>query len=72
MGKKGEDLSGTRIKDAWTKPNGGRMEGGRWGWLGLGGSGRGKWRQLYLKNNKKKQKHETKDMFGLKEILPKI
>ena len=32
------------------KPKGGRFEGGRWGWRGVV---RGKWRQLYLNNNKK-------------------
>ena len=35
MGKKGKDCKGTCVKDPWTKPNGGRIEGGRWG--------RGKW-----------------------------
>ena len=32
----GEGLSGTCIKDTWTKPKGARIKGGRWGWLGLG------------------------------------
>ena len=32
-------LSGTCIKDTWTKPKGGRIEGGRWGWLEWGGHG---------------------------------
>ena len=35
-GKKGEGFSGTSIKDTWTKAKGGRIEGGRWGWLGWG------------------------------------
>ena len=35
--EKGEGHQGTRIKDSWTKPKWGRMEGGRWGWLGWGG-----------------------------------
>ena len=56
MGAKGEGFSGTSIKDTWTKPKRGRIEGGRWGWLGSGGSGGGIWRQLYLNNNKKKLK----------------
>ena len=34
MGRKGEGLSGTIIKDTWTKPKMGRNKGGRWGWLG--------------------------------------
>ena len=29
MGGKGEGFSGTSLKDTWTKPNGGRTEGGR-------------------------------------------
>ena len=56
---------GTYIKDTWTKPKGGRIEGGRWGMGGVGGVVGRKWRQLYLNNNKKslkkkktnKQKH---------------
>ena len=35
------------------KAKGGRIEGGRWGWLGQRGVVRGKCRQLYLNNNKK-------------------
>ena len=27
-------FSGTTIKDTWTKPRGGGIRGGRWGWLG--------------------------------------
>ena len=39
MGRKGEKgHQGTCIKDTRTKPKGGRIEGGRWGWLGLGGA----------------------------------
>ena len=29
-----------------------RIKGGKWGWLELGARGGGKWRQLYLNNNK--------------------
>ena len=32
----GEGFSGTTIKDRWTKPKVGRIEGGRWEWLGWG------------------------------------
>ena len=35
-GKKGKDSQRTCIKDTWTKPKGGRTEGGRWGWVGHG------------------------------------
>ena len=41
------------LKDPWTKPKGGRIEGGKWGWVGWGRVVGGKWRQPYLKNNKK-------------------
>ena len=53
MGGKGKDRQGTCIRDTWTKPKGGRIEGGRWGWVGQQGVVGGKWRQLYLNNNKK-------------------
>ena len=37
-GKKGKGRQGTCIKDPWTKPKGGRIEGGRWGeWWGENG-----------------------------------
>ena len=52
-GKKGEGFSGTTIKDTWTKPEWGRIKGGKWGWLGWEGLVGRKWRQLYLNNNKK-------------------
>ena len=35
-GETGEGFSGTYIKDTWTKPKQGRIEGGRWGRLGWG------------------------------------
>ena len=51
--------NGTCIKNMWTKPKGGRIQGGRWGWLGQRGVVGGKWRQLYLNNNKKCEKKES-------------
>ena len=39
MGEKGESFSRIIIKDTWTKPRWGGSKGGRWGWLGWGGSG---------------------------------
>ena len=48
-GKMRKGCQVTCIKDTWTKPKAGRIEGGRWGWLGWL---RGKWRQLCLNNNK--------------------
>ena len=52
MGRKGEGVSGTTIKDTWTKTRGSGIRGGRWGWLGSGGVVGGKGRKLYLNNNK--------------------
>ena len=36
MRKKGKGHQGTCIKDSWTKPKGGRIEGGTWGWVEWG------------------------------------
>ena len=47
-------LPGTCIKDPWTKPKRGRIESGRWGWVGWGKVVVGKWRQLYLNNNNRR------------------
>ena len=33
---------GSVIRNTWTKPKRGRMEGGRWEWLGWGGMAGGK------------------------------
>ena len=41
------------IKDTWTKPKGGRIEGEKWEQMGKGGVVGGKWRQLCLNYNKK-------------------
>ena len=50
----------------WAKPKGGRMEGGRRGWVGQGGVVVGKRRQLYPNNNKKMilKKFLNKDYSG--------
>ena len=32
-GKRRKGHQGPCIKDTWTKPKGGRIEGGRWGWV---------------------------------------
>ena len=34
MGRKGEGILGTTIKDTWTKVRGVRIKGGREGWMG--------------------------------------
>ena len=52
-GGKGKGFSGTCIRDTQTKPKVGRIEGGKWRWLRWGGEVEGKWRQLYLNNDKK-------------------
>ena len=49
-GKGGRSCQGTCTKDTWKKPNGGRIEGGRWGWMGWRGVVGGK----YLKRGRKK------------------
>ena len=54
-GKKGKSHQGTCIKDPWTKPKGRRIEGGRWEWVGRGKVMAGKWRQLHMNNNLKKE-----------------
>ena len=59
-GKKGKGHQGTCIKEPLTKSKRGRIEDGRWGWLGRGKVVMGSWRQLYLNNNKKKLKQEKK------------
>ena len=37
--KREEGHQGTCIKDTWTEPMGGKIKGGRWGWLGWEGVG---------------------------------
>ena len=32
--KRGKGCQGTCVKEPWTKPKGGRIDDGRWGWLG--------------------------------------
>ena len=58
----GKGHQGTSIKDPWTKPNGGRIEGGRWGCLGWGVVVGRKWRQLYLNNNKKREREKIESI----------
>ena len=61
---------GTSIKDTWTKPKGADLRvGGRdvWG----GECGEGKWRQLYLNNNKKNFLKE-KNVFVKLILLPEL
>ena len=64
-GKKGKHCQGTCIKDPWTEPKGGRIEGGRWGWMGWWKVVVGKWRKLYF-NNKKMQKNPHKPLSSYK------
>ena len=53
---------GTCIKEPWTKPKGGRIEGGRWRWVGWGEAVVGKWRQLYLNDNKKRKRENINEI----------
>ena len=74
-GKKGKGCQGTCIKDPWTKPKWGRTKGWRWGWVGQGRVGVGKWRQLCLNSNKKKRNYEIrtgvikKEQVNIKKLL---
>ena len=52
-GKKGKGHQEICIKDPWTKPKKGSIEGETWGWVRQGKVVVGKWRQLYLNDNKK-------------------
>ena len=45
------------------KTEGGGIRGGRWGWQGWRGVVEGKWRQLYLNNNKIKVKKKSKKKY---------
>ena len=58
-GKKGKGHQGTCIKDPWTKPKWGTIEGRRWGWVGHLKVMVGKWRQLHLNINNKMIKKYT-------------
>ena len=40
MGGQGGRVSGTTIKDTWTKPKRGGIKGGNWGWGGMWGESR--------------------------------
>ena len=65
MGGSGEELSGTCIKDTWTKPKGvGSRVGSGDGWGG--GSRGGKWRELSLNNNKKCGKIKKSEKIQIK------
>ena len=54
----GKGHQGTCIKDPWTKPKEGRIEGGRWGRVGQGRVVVGKLRQLCLNINKNDRKDD--------------
>ena len=62
MGEKWEGLSRNMYKGHMDKAKGGRIEGGRQGWVGWGWVVRGKWRQLQLNNNKKKKQNGKKEI----------
>ena len=73
-GKEGKGHQRTYIKDPQTKPRRGSIEGRRWGWMGWGKVVVGKWRQLYLNNNKNKNKYieENKNYTVAVIIVTKI
>ena len=67
-GGRGKDCQRTCIKDTWTKPKGGRIDSGRWVWLGWVGVVGRKWRQLYLPTIKTKgNRKENKNAFSVKK-----
>ena len=51
-GGKRERVFRNMYKGHMDKIKGGRIQGGKWGWLGWEGVVGGKWRQVYLNNNK--------------------
>ena len=53
--KKGKCCQGTCIKNTWTKPEDGGIEGGRWVLVEQERVAGRKWRQLYSNNNKKRK-----------------
>ena len=62
MGGKGEGLSRNMYKGHVDKLKEGRIEGRRWDCLVCGGVVGRKWRQLYLNNNKKRERE--KEYYG--------
>ena len=71
MGGMGGRVYRNNYKGLMDKTKGGRggIRGGRWRWLGWGGSVRGKFRQLYLNNNKFFKKISYLYLFLLFNIL---
>ena len=53
---RGKDCQGRCIKDTWTEPKVGMIEGGRRRWVGRGGSGGGKMETTVLEQQLKKRK----------------
>lgn len=62
----------TQRTDTWTKPKGAMIEDGRWGCMGSRGVEGGKWRQVYLNNNKNniKKNKDKKDSIWFITIVP--
>ena len=53
------------MRDPWREPMWGGIEGGRWSWVGWVKVVVGKWRQLYLNNNKINKFKKKKKIFIL-------
>ena len=73
-GEVGADNGGKRrkvicIKDPWTKPKGGRIDCERWGWLGWVSVIWGQLRQLYLNNNKKRERKKKRSREKLRQYI---
>ena len=54
--KEEEGSSRNMCKGPMDKPKGGRIVGGRWAWVGWSKVVAGKWKRLYLKTIKKKER----------------
>ena len=67
-GKKGKGHQGTCIKDPWTKPKRGWIEGGRWRWMGWGKVVGGNGNNCTWTTIKKKKKENTKGSSGWKQV----
>ena len=65
---------GICVKDPWTKPKSGRIEGGRWGWVGwgrVGGEMETTILEQHLQIKKEKVSKETYQTIQKKNMLLK-
>ena len=67
--KKGKCHQGPCVKDPQTKPKGGRIEGGKRGWVRMVKVVAGEWRQMYMNKTLKKNKKRKRCPLKRKEKL---